>query len=376
MPPAKKEPKKMTDQSLVAAAVRDPGDEELLAELKRRTDRLPVTAAGAVDVDVAAQFIAYTGRLRANGMVYQKGEYLERRLVPVWEALKPKAPQVVMEPYAREVVLGEDGRDPDTGTVYPVGDADAMLRHAWLAERLPVMSASFRCSDADLVAETVARLGGDPEKYTPNMKKALRAYEAASPEERAAVAWRLKPGPRPVGAALTAPPAAPPPAAAPSYQAPPAAPSPVVAQTPAPVAQGDRKVLVIYSQADAKFFEQLRRAATMPMRQNRYQIVSFHEVPPGSLTSVHQEAMIREADVVVLLVSGDFYADLGWTVDEMNRRSAGRPLIAVKVRAVAWDPILANRVTLPRSGSPVASYADRDSAWVEIVDEVTRAVTR
>jgi phosphoglycerate dehydrogenase-like enzyme len=62
-----------------------------------------------------------------NGMAYQKAEYLERRLVPVWEALKPKAPQVVMEPYAREVVLGEDGRDPDTGITYPISDADAIL---------------------------------------------------------------------------------------------------------------------------------------------------------------------------------------------------------------------------------------------------------
>ena len=110
---------------------------------------------------------------------------------------------------------------------------------------------------------------------------------------------------------------------------------------------------------------------------------SDHSILPGeSISKKIMEAM-READILVFLVSRDFIASQA-CMDEWNqaRSLAGsaKPVtrIPVILRDCAWRELLGNEdlLALPKDGQPVVGGGSQDAAWREVHDGIRAVIEK
>lgn len=131
-----------------------------------------------------------------------------------------------------------------------------------------------------------------------------------------------------------------------------------------------------YANADAALWQELERHLTR-LRQDGV-VSEWHAglVLPGVERSNEQQRHLDEAVVVLLLLSADFLASTECSEvlrRALERRAApltpGCPVVVpVVVRACDWKgPLFGGLVVLPPDGKPVASWPQRDEAWLAVV---------
>ncbi len=140
------------------------------------------------------------------------------------------------------------------------------------------------------------------------------------------------------------------------------------------------RVFVSYARVDAEY----RRALAAHLAELRTQglISDWHdgEVVPGEEWDATIREQISAADVIVLLLSADFFASEYISRVEiphaLARHAEGSALIVpVVVRAVEWKHTpLALIQGLPENGKAVKSWADPDEAWANVAVGIRRAV--
>lgn len=137
------------------------------------------------------------------------------------------------------------------------------------------------------------------------------------------------------------------------------------------------RLLYVYTQSDAALREELERHLSV-MRRQRV-IEGWHDqlLTPGDDARARLNQQLREADIVLLLLSADFIASDSCyeTLQRALRRHDDRSalLIPVIVRPFDWrgSPIGGMEV-LPADGRAVTLWPNRDEAWLDVAQGIRR----
>lgn len=140
-----------------------------------------------------------------------------------------------------------------------------------------------------------------------------------------------------------------------------------------------KKIFFSYSKNDRAFLEQfLKHLAPLKLNDN-IQTWNDADILAGAEwdTQIRQE--LREADIIILLVSADFlatpYIQSVEIKTAMERHRQGEAVvIPVILRACKWESMLGELSGLPFKGQPVASWPDRDAAWLAVVDGIEKRI--
>jgi hypothetical protein len=140
------------------------------------------------------------------------------------------------------------------------------------------------------------------------------------------------------------------------------------------------RLFVSYARVDAEYC----RALSTHLATLRTQglISEWHdgEVVPGEEWAAKIRAQLAAADIIVLLLSADFFASEYINRVEiphaLERHTAGTTVVVpVVVRAVEWKHTALARIQgLPENAKPVKSWADQDEAWANVVVGIRRVV--
>ena len=137
-----------------------------------------------------------------------------------------------------------------------------------------------------------------------------------------------------------------------------------------------KPLLLFYSYADEDkgYCEKLEQVLKPLQRQSVFECWGKQTPVAGSDWQRQIDENLDRADLILLLISPSFLASNSCHAQlqrARDRQASGKAqVILIQVRA-AYDPALdAELFLLPRNGTPVASSANQDEVWREIVQEL------
>lgn len=135
-------------------------------------------------------------------------------------------------------------------------------------------------------------------------------------------------------------------------------------------------VVLLCSLRDRPYSNKLRKHMTPLLRAGLARWWSLDQIAPGEDVSGAVEEKIREADVLVVLVSADLLADDQTMAQVVRAHLAGKRVVPLLVRPAAWEHTpLAPLQHLPRDGRPISTRRDEDQVWVEVADGLRRLLS-
>jgi cellulose biosynthesis protein BcsQ len=138
-------------------------------------------------------------------------------------------------------------------------------------------------------------------------------------------------------------------------------------------------IFISYSHADRFSKNELEKHLAAFQQQKAIRIWSDTEIPSGSAWSQEINLRLETADIILLLVSADYFASPASGRDmerALARHQAGDAIvIPIILRPVDWQtaPIATVQV-LPSGGTPISSWSSKDEAWVDVARGVRNAV--
>lgn len=140
------------------------------------------------------------------------------------------------------------------------------------------------------------------------------------------------------------------------------------------------RLVYCYAREDAHLVVELEKHLHLLKRHHR--LLSWH---PGEIVAGDEQdrviaARIAEADVIVLLLSVDFFSSSPCYEDQlqqaMERHQAGQArVVPIRLRSADYtDAAFSSLQSIPRDGVAVMAHGDRDGAWAEVAREVRTAV--
>ena len=136
-------------------------------------------------------------------------------------------------------------------------------------------------------------------------------------------------------------------------------------------------VFVSYAHEDAAYLTEFKKHAVMLKRSGLVSMWHDAFIPPGGNIDTSVQSKLQSSNVIVLLVSSDFL-DSFWCYDieldnALDRRARGEAaVIPVILRPCNWpETPLKNIRVLPREARPISLWEDRDSAWLDVVEQLT-----
>lgn len=129
------------------------------------------------------------------------------------------------------------------------------------------------------------------------------------------------------------------------------------------------------AEEDRPYLQELEKHLAPLVSMGLIQRWSNSQVEPGQNAKAEIERNLDAADLIVLLVSADLLASSFWTSlvqRALARNATGEAVVLpVLVRAAELAGLeISQLVLLPRNRRPVASWADRDEAWSDVVNAV------
>jgi hypothetical protein len=104
------------------------------------------------------------------------------------------------------------------------------------------------------------------------------------------------------------------------------------------------------------------------------------EIGPGTEWANEISIALENSQIVLLLISSDFLAS-DYPYDVETKRAIARyeagevRVLPVILRPVDWSASpLAKMQVLPRDGQPVSRWADRDEAWLSVIQGIRQVV--
>jgi hypothetical protein len=138
-----------------------------------------------------------------------------------------------------------------------------------------------------------------------------------------------------------------------------------------------KALFCIYAPDDESFYRKLQTAFDLWRRQK---FITWLEIQPGEDIKQNTYAQIQRADLILLLISRDFFADDGCyrameaSLDEQTSR--GIPVILILARASSWkESPCASLRALPDNKEPIASWKSPDEAYMNIHDALAHLVS-
>ena len=147
-----------------------------------------------------------------------------------------------------------------------------------------------------------------------------------------------------------------------------------------PIVSSGKKIFFSYSQHDRPYLDQLLRHMASLRRLDKVAPWPDSDILPGEEWDDAIKTTLAQADIILLLVSSDFLAtDYIWKVEittAMERHTNGEArVIPIFIRPCDWSGMPFGKLNgLPSKAKPVSSYADKDQAWVEVVEGIKRVV--
>lgn len=139
------------------------------------------------------------------------------------------------------------------------------------------------------------------------------------------------------------------------------------------------RIFIGYARPDRRHHERLRTHLAILRQQGSITSWSINEILPGTRWDDEARKALDEADVIVLLISADFFDSEYWTTEMQRalvRHDAGAAhVVPVLASAVDWrgSPLAKLRV-LPDNGVAVKSWTDRDRAWTNVAAGIRRVI--
>ncbi|NUO02794.1 MAG: toll/interleukin-1 receptor domain-containing protein [Saprospiraceae bacterium] len=143
-----------------------------------------------------------------------------------------------------------------------------------------------------------------------------------------------------------------------------------------------KKIFISYSKSDNDLLQEfIRHLAVLKMHG---MIEPWYDaaIDPGETWDQEIKTRLYEADIILMLLSSGFMAtQYIWEVDvktAMERRAQGQVrVIPVVLRACDWQSTVFGQIqVLPKNGMPVFKWADRDEAWLDVVQGIRRIIEK
>jgi hypothetical protein len=144
-----------------------------------------------------------------------------------------------------------------------------------------------------------------------------------------------------------------------------------------------RKLRVVYSYAPRDESLRERLGVHLKLLERQGFIEPWHDrrIPAAGEKASPVDRHIKEADIVLLLVSADLLAsDYCWNAEmklAMERHEAGKAtVVPILLRPCDWSSApFATLAALPKDGIPVTRWTDPEDAWAEIAQGIRQIVT-
>ncbi len=353
--------KELSNDDFLALIQKGKPDAAARAELASRTDGLlPVeNINGTVVVNKNAfdELVEYCKLIHSVGRKYSKTEFKGFNLIPIKEYTAPKPSTIACEPYTKHV-LAADGTDPETTIVFPVKDADAMSKHAWLATYLPAKAATFRVTDDDQVADLVDQVNGKKDLKL-NVRNLLAKWAKATPEERKEAEKLLTVVGMAVDAAIESeevvvksehP--------APSYEVKNHLNGPTRPNT-----NNGVKTIVVAADPNDYHFVDLLKLHFGGLANSVKIFCLSKDVVPGANASKEHQLWLGNADALLYFTNAGAYNK--YPLSETIEMAKYAKVIPVLIRSSIMPPELSRLKPIP--SNYIASSSDKDSAMVDVV---------
>jgi hypothetical protein len=137
------------------------------------------------------------------------------------------------------------------------------------------------------------------------------------------------------------------------------------------------KVFISHSHSDQPFLSELQRHLGALERVGTIRTLSDQGLKPGNAWQAGLRENLEDANVVLVLVSAD-YLSSEFASKEMEmalqRAKEGAKVIPIILRHSDWEKTpFAGLQVLPRGGTPVSDWSNREAAWASVVETVRRA---
>ncbi|MBP6828676.1 MAG: leucine-rich repeat domain-containing protein [Saprospiraceae bacterium] len=142
---------------------------------------------------------------------------------------------------------------------------------------------------------------------------------------------------------------------------------------------GKPSVFISYAHLDEKYRDELRRMLSVREKQEGWQVWDDQYLLAGEQWNDSILRELEKANVILLLISADFFhSDFCYGIEmrrALERHHRGEALIVpVVIRACDWKISPLGKVQAPLGGKPVSSLANRDEAWNEVVQGIVKMV--
>mgnify|MGYP003390254230 CR=1 FL=1 len=140
------------------------------------------------------------------------------------------------------------------------------------------------------------------------------------------------------------------------------------------------KIFYSYSHKDEKLRDVLATHLSLLKRQGLISDWHDRQIKPGDEWMKAIDENLQNADIILLLVSIDFIASDYCYDKEMKlaikRHEQGHALvIPIILKPVKWHDAPFGRLqALPKDGKPITTWRNRDLAWVNVVDGISKMV--
>ena len=142
------------------------------------------------------------------------------------------------------------------------------------------------------------------------------------------------------------------------------------------------KTFISYSHQDESWFKQLKIHIAPLLRNGDISIWSDHEILAGQLLNSKINENMALAELFLLLLSpaylaSDYCMDVELKHALARKKSDDVKIVPIIVEACNWQSMskLKDLKIIPKDAKPISKFDDKNSAFVEIVEEIERIVT-
>lgn len=138
------------------------------------------------------------------------------------------------------------------------------------------------------------------------------------------------------------------------------------------------KIICCYARKDQEFLTELKTHLSPLQKQGLITMWADTDISAGAEWESEVDHHLDQAKIILLLVSADFIASDHCYGKEMKRaierhKRRETQVIPIIIRHTYWkNTPLAKLQALPKNALPVASWPDRDAAFLDIVDGIQR----
>ncbi|NOU91158.1 TIR domain-containing protein [Paenibacillus sp. LMG 31460] len=140
-------------------------------------------------------------------------------------------------------------------------------------------------------------------------------------------------------------------------------------------------MFISYSRKDLEYKIELEKHLSILIRRYGIEVWSDKELKVGDFLDKEIEERLEKADIVILLISSDFFASYYCYEKEFKNayekqiRGDAR-IIPILVRPCSWklDEYFIKFLVFPQDGTSISEYENKDKAYLEIVEQMCRNI--